>query len=91
MVVSFIGGGNPRTRRKPPTCRKSRTNFITKCCIEYTSSELDSNSYLLSYQCVKCSSQLSELYTIKWPIQTYQPAIYVIRKVWKYQRGNQKP
>ncbi len=26
---SFIGGGNRRTRRKPPTCRKSLTNFIT--------------------------------------------------------------
>ena len=25
------------TSRKPLTCRKSLTNFITKCCIEYTS------------------------------------------------------
>jgi hypothetical protein len=25
-----------QTQRKPPTCRKSLTNFIT-CCIEYTS------------------------------------------------------
>ena len=25
------------TLRKPPTCRKSLTNFITECCIEYTS------------------------------------------------------
>jgi len=25
----FIGGGNRRTRRKPPTRRKSLTNFIT--------------------------------------------------------------
>ena len=24
------------TRRKPPTCRKYLTNFITLCCIEYT-------------------------------------------------------
>jgi hypothetical protein len=23
VAVSFIGGGNPSTRRKPPTCRKS--------------------------------------------------------------------
>jgi hypothetical protein len=30
MAVSFIGGGNRRNRRKPPTCRKSLTNFITK-------------------------------------------------------------
>jgi hypothetical protein len=28
--VSFIGRGNRTTRRKPPTCRKSLTNFITK-------------------------------------------------------------
>jgi len=26
VAVSFIGGG---TQRKPPTCRKSLTNFIT--------------------------------------------------------------
>jgi hypothetical protein len=38
VEVSFIGGGNGSTRRKPPTChRKSLTNFITLCCIEYTS------------------------------------------------------
>ena len=37
MAVSFIGGGNRSTRRKPSTCRKSLTNFITKWCIEYTS------------------------------------------------------
>ena len=29
MAVSFIGGGNFSTRRKPPTCCKSLTNFIT--------------------------------------------------------------
>jgi len=28
---------NRSTRRKPPTYRKSQTNFITKCYIEYTS------------------------------------------------------
>ena len=44
VAVSFIGGGNWSTQRKPPTCRKSLTNFITKCCIEYTSPERDSNS-----------------------------------------------
>jgi hypothetical protein len=27
--VSFIGGGNWSTRRKPQTCPKSLTNFIT--------------------------------------------------------------
>jgi len=29
VAVSFIGGGNWSTRRKPPTCHKSLTNFIT--------------------------------------------------------------
>ena len=29
MVVSFIAGGNRSTRRKPQTCFKSLTNFIT--------------------------------------------------------------
>ena len=37
MAVNFIGGGNRSTLRKPPTCHKSLTNFITWCCIEYTS------------------------------------------------------
>jgi len=27
VAVSFIGGGNQRTRRKPPICRKSLTNY----------------------------------------------------------------
>jgi len=29
ITQSFIGGGNRSTRRKPPTCRQSLTNFIT--------------------------------------------------------------
>ena len=29
VVVSFIDGGNRSTRRRPLTCRKSLTNFIT--------------------------------------------------------------
>ena len=35
--ASFIGGGNWSSGRKPPTCRKSLSNFITQWCIEYTS------------------------------------------------------
>jgi hypothetical protein len=31
VAVSFIGGGNRRTWRKPLTCRKSPANFITWC------------------------------------------------------------
>ena len=29
VAVSFIGGGNRSTWRKPPTCRESLTNFFT--------------------------------------------------------------
>jgi len=29
VTVSFIDGGNQSTRRKPPTCHKSLTKFIT--------------------------------------------------------------
>jgi hypothetical protein len=44
LAVSFIGGGNRSTKRNPPICHKSLTNFITYCYTEYTSSERDSNS-----------------------------------------------
>jgi hypothetical protein len=44
VAVSFIGWGNRCTRRKPPTCRTSLTNFITWRCIEYNSPERGSNS-----------------------------------------------
>jgi len=46
VAVNFIDGGNRSARKKPPTCRKSLTNFIISCCIEYTSPERDSNSQL---------------------------------------------
>ena len=49
MAVSFINEWNRSTRRKPPTYRKSLTNFITlSCFIEYTSPERDSNSQRFS-------------------------------------------
>jgi hypothetical protein len=34
MSILIIGGGNRITQRKPPTCRKALTNFITLCCME---------------------------------------------------------
>jgi len=36
----------PEYPGKPPTCRKSLTQFITLCCIEYTSPEQGSNTQL---------------------------------------------
>ena len=37
VPVNFISGVNWSTLRKPQTCRKSLTNFITYYCIEHTS------------------------------------------------------
>jgi len=42
-TFSFIGGANRNTQRKPSISSKSLINFITKYCIEYTSSERNSN------------------------------------------------
>jgi hypothetical protein len=42
VVVSFIGGGNRNTRRKPPTCHKSLTNVVSST----PRHERDSNSQL---------------------------------------------
>jgi hypothetical protein len=38
VAISFFGGGNRGTQRKPMTCSKSLTNFITYICncMEYT-------------------------------------------------------
>jgi hypothetical protein len=41
VAVSFIGGGNRSTRRKPLTSRRLLTNFITLCCIENTSPRME--------------------------------------------------
>jgi len=46
MAVSSIDGGNGSPRRKSPTSRKSLTNFITWCCIQYALPKQDSNSQL---------------------------------------------
>jgi hypothetical protein len=35
--ISAISWRSVLLGRKPPTCRKSLTNFITNCCIKYTS------------------------------------------------------
>jgi hypothetical protein len=48
LFVSFIGGGNRRTRRKPSTCRMSLTNFITYRCTPRP--DRDSNSQHILFQ-----------------------------------------
>ena len=75
-MVSFIGGGNRSTRRKPLTCRKSLTNFITYYCIEYTSPERDSKIHSEdndSHHCVYKSviMPVNIKYTMWYPVKLY--------------------
>ena len=47
LEASFIGGGNRSTQRKPPTYRKSVTNFLSHNVASSTlHNERDSNSKL---------------------------------------------
>ena len=55
----LLGGGNLRTRRKPPTCRKSLTNFITTLVVIGTDS------------IGSCKSNYHTITTTTAPITTY--------------------
>ena len=71
MVASFIDGGNQSTQRKPLTCRKSLTNFITYCCIEYISPSAGfkvTTLVVLSTDCIgSCKSNYHMITTITAP------------------------
>ena len=60
MGVSFIDGRYWNTWRKPTTCRKSLTNFITSCCSECTSPwtgyELTTLAVIVIYCTASCKS-----------------------------------
>ena len=43
-MVRFIDGGS---WRKPPTCRKSLTKFITKCCTPHPDRDSNSQHFLV--------------------------------------------
>ena len=74
MAVSFIGGGNQSTQRKPPICHKSLTNFITLCCIEWTSPsggfEL-TTSVVIGNDCIYIGSCKSNYHTITTMTATF--------------------
>jgi len=52
VAVSFTGGGN---QRKPPTFRKSLTNCITSCCIEYAWAEFEVTKLVVIFTDCICS------------------------------------
>ena len=81
-MVSLISWGNRSTRRKPPTCHKSLTNFITWYYIECTS---------------PCSNALfqegpvgSVSYVVRLPNNSYNPitnTAWVSARLCKLQKG----
>ena len=64
MEVSFIAGGNRRTRRKPPICRKSPTNVSHNVLSSVPRHQRDSNlsTVLDEVQAYKHANQHAELY-----------------------------
>ena len=61
VAVSFIGGGNQWTQRKPPTCRKSLTNFITWCCT-HPPDRFELTSVVIGTDCIgSCKSNYHKI------------------------------
>ena len=48
--------------RKPPTCRKPLTNFITSCCIEHTSPKAGFEFTSLVVICTYCTGSFKSNY-----------------------------
>ena len=48
VAVGFIGGVNRRTRRKPPTCRKSLTNVVHLALIEIRTNNISGERHLIA-------------------------------------------
>jgi hypothetical protein len=83
-----------RNRRKPPTCHKSLTNFITLCFIEYTSPltgfGLTTLVVMGTDYTASCKSNYHTITTTTAPLLlSSRYCIYYIsqRKVWRCQRG----
>ena len=72
VVVSFIGGGN---RRKPPTCLKSMTIFMTYCYIGYTSPRVEFELATLvvigTYYTGSCTSNYHTITTTTASLHTF--------------------
>ena len=74
--ISVTSWMNRSTRRKPPTCRKSLTNLIINCCIEYTSPsagfELTTSVLIGSYCAGSCKANYHTMTTTTVPSQPIQ-------------------
>ena len=99
VVVSFIGGGNQRTRRKPPTCRKSLTTLdhimLYRVHLAWVGFE-PTTLVVIGTDCI--GSNKSNYHTITttmspiaWKKQISLLLLSCRRKVSKCQNCNQKP
>jgi hypothetical protein len=78
VAVSFIGGGNRRTRRKSLICRKSFTNFITFFCTPRPDKKI--------FELTNCENKsLIELRLFNLQIFFYYIFFFVLLPVYRYQ------
>ena len=82
MAVNFISGGNRRTRRKPPTCLKSLTNFVYREFI-FGSFNLVIYTIILLLPVIRCLNVISFDITDSLKLFTSQlsPPCCVIRHI----------
>ena len=67
MAVNFIGGGNRRTQRKPPTCRKSLTYHIMLSTSPWLRFEL-TTSVVIGTDCMgSCKSNYNTITSMTAP------------------------
>ena len=80
MASSFICGWNRSTRRKPPgRSPHTLTNFITQCCIKYTSPRAGFELTTLVVVCTDCIGSCKSKYhtTTTGPLQ-YRNEKYLV-------------
>jgi len=71
MAVSFIGGGNRSTRRKPLTCRKSLTHVITgkrfhNYCTQQTAYRICMQTWIWKKKTSSKSNQHNGCHCVDW-------------------------
>ena len=72
VAFSFIGGGNQSTLRKPLTCCKPQTNFISYCCIQYTRHVAMAWFKKISQSIIsKCDLTKSVLQILYWTLELF--------------------
>ena len=82
MVVSFIGGGNRSTRRKPSTCRKSLTSFITWHCTPRPEGGVElTTSVVIGTYCIgSCKSNYHTIMTTTVPTLLSLGVVFILYK-----------